>query len=70
LNKPDETLYALKNGADYGWASCFQSNGRVYRDAKFDRLKSCARVPKSYGYFPAHSSAMGFDYFDARAATN
>jgi glucose/arabinose dehydrogenase len=64
-NKPDETFYALKNGADYGWASCFQSNGRVFRDAKFDRLKSCARVPKSYGYFPAHSSAMGFDYFDA-----
>lgn len=72
LNKPDETFYALKDGADYGWASCYQSNGRVYRDTTplgelkkpTDRLKSCAAVPRSYGFFPARSSAMGFDYFD------
>ena len=66
LKKPDETFYALKNGADYGWASCYQSNGKVFRDAKHNRLKSCARVPKAYAYFPAHSSALGFDYFDDR----
>lgn len=73
LNKPDETFYAVKNGADYGWASCYQSNGRVYFDRTkpnelkkpTNRLKSCAKVPKSYAYFPAHSSAMGFDYFDS-----
>jgi len=64
LNKPDETFYNLKDGADYGWASCYQSNGRVFRDAPYKRLKSCAKVPKSYGFFPAHSSALGFDYFD------
>ena len=64
LNKPDETFYALKAGADYGWASCYQSNGRIFRDAKYSRLKSCRNIPASYAYFPAHSSAMGFDYFD------
>ena len=72
LNKPDETFYALKDGADYGWASCYQSNGRVYRDLTppnqlkkpTNRLRSCAGVPRSYGFFPARSSAMGFDYFD------
>ena len=64
LNKPDETFYALRDGADYGWASCYQSNGRIFRDAKFNRLKNCANVPAAYGYFPAHSSALGFDYFD------
>ena len=64
LNKPDETFYALKNGADYGWASCYQSNGKVYKDSKYNRLKSCANVPISYAAFPAHSSALGFDYFD------
>lgn len=72
LNRPDETFYALKNGADYGWASCYQSNGKVYRDTTptnelkkpTNRLKSCANVPRSYGFFPARSSAMGFDYFD------
>jgi glucose/arabinose dehydrogenase len=72
LNKPDETFYALKDGADYGWASCYQSNGKIFRDTSppgslkkpTNRLKSCANVPVSYGYFPAHSSALGFDYFD------
>lgn len=64
LNKPDETFYALRDGADYGWASCYQSNGKVFRDAEFNRLKSCAAVPRSYAFFPAHSSALGFDYFD------
>ena len=72
LNKPDETFYALRDGADYGWASCYQSNGKVFLDTTpannlkkpANRLKSCKNVPLSYGYFPAHSSALGFDYFD------
>ena len=64
LNKPDETFYALRKNADYGWASCYQSNGKIFRDAQYNRLKSCAKVPRSYGYFPAHSSAMGFDFFN------
>jgi glucose/arabinose dehydrogenase len=72
LNKPDETFYALQNGADYGWASCYQSNGTVYFDKTppsglkkpTNRLKSCRSVPRSYGFFPARSSALGFDYFD------
>lgn len=68
LNKPDETFYALKEGADYGWASCYQSNGKILRDAKFNRLKSCRNVPAAYAYFPAHSSALGFDYFDEQTA--
>ena len=72
LDKPDETFYALKDGADYGWASCYQSDGKVYFDKTppnklkkpTNRLKSCAKVPVSYAYFPARSSALGFDYFD------
>ena len=65
LNKPDETFYALKDGADYGWASCYQSNGKIFRDApQYNRLKNCRGVPRSYAFFSAHSSALGFDYFD------
>lgn len=78
LNKPDETFYALKDGADYGWASCYQSNGRVFFDKTppnklkkpTARLKSCAGVPVSYAYFPAHASVMGFDFFDDSDADN
>ena len=68
LQKPDETFYALKDGADYGWASCYQSNGKIYRDTPYKRLKNCANVPVSYGFFPAHASALGFDYFDEHTA--
>lgn len=76
LQKPDETFYALKDGADYGWASCYSSNGKIYFDTTkpntlkkpTNRLKSCAEVPAPYAFFPSHSSALGFDYFDA--ATN
>jgi glucose/arabinose dehydrogenase len=72
LEKPDETFYALKDGADYGWASCYSSNGKIFFDTTApntlkkptNRLKSCADVPAPYAFFPAHGSALGFDYFD------
>lgn len=64
LNRPDETFYALKDGADYGWAYCHQSKGKIVRDPKIKRREGCKNVPVSYAYFPAHSSAMGFDFFD------
>ncbi len=64
-NKPDETFYALKNGADYGWASCHSSNGKIFPDPEIKRPAGCQKVVKPYAWFPAHSSAMGFDYFDA-----
>jgi glucose/arabinose dehydrogenase len=63
-NKPDETFYALKSGADYGWAYCHSSNGKIFPDPKIKRPAGCKSVAKPYAWFPAHSSAMGFDYFD------
>ncbi len=76
LNKPDETFYALKDGEDYGWASCYSSNGKIFFDTTApsalkkptNRLKSCEGVPAPYAYFPAHASALGFDYFDEATA--
>jgi len=63
-DKPDETFYQLKDGADYGWASCYQAKGRVFADSKFRRKTGCRNVPASFAFFPARSSALGFDYFD------
>jgi glucose/arabinose dehydrogenase len=62
---PDETFYAVRAGRDYGWARCYQSNGKIYKDKTIKPNKGCRGVPVSYAYFPAHSSAMGFDYFDS-----
>ena len=70
LDAPDDTFYELKNGADYGWARCIQANGKITFDPKLKKKNQsppdCSRVPASYAYFPAHSSALGFDYFDKK----
>jgi glucose/arabinose dehydrogenase len=63
LQKPDETFYALKDGADYGWPYCHSSNGKIFGDPQFKRAGGCAIVAAPYAFFPAHSSALGFDYF-------
>jgi glucose/arabinose dehydrogenase len=66
VDKPDETFYALRFGADYGWAACHQDKGKIIADPEIKRAKGCKSVPRSYTYFPARSSALGFDYFDAK----
>lgn len=62
--KPDETFYALRDGADYGWPYCHSASGKIFADPKIKRSAACKNVPEPYAFFPAHSSALGFDYFD------
>ncbi len=63
-NRPDETFYALKDGADYGWPYCHSANGKIIADPKLRRQSGCRYVLTPYALFPARSSALGFDYFD------
>ncbi len=63
LNRPDETFYALSREGDYGWPGCHSSNGKLFADRTV-RGADCRGVESPYAYFPAHSSALGFDYFD------
>lgn len=65
LDKPDETFFKLVDGADYGWPHCYHSRGKVYADPKFPRASGCAKVPPAFGWFPAHASALGVDWFPA-----
>jgi glucose/arabinose dehydrogenase len=73
LQKPDETFYRIwppanaggsDKTADYGWPYCHSSNGRIFPDPKIKRREACSNVIAPYAYFPARSSALGFDYFD------
>ena len=64
LQKPDETFYALKEGADYGWPYCHSSNGKIFADPKIKRPSGCTNVTAPFAFFPSRSSALGFDYFD------
>ena len=63
VNRPDETFYALRSGADYGWPYCHSNNGRIFADPKLKRRGGCANVTRPYAWFPARSSALGFEYF-------
>lgn len=64
--RPDETFYAVRQGADYGWPYCHAANGRIFPDPKIRRSTGCRGAPAPYASFPARSSALGFDFFDDR----
>ena len=76
--KPDETFYRLvaresapsatadgtnKSTADYGWPYCHSSNGKIFADPVLKRPEGCRNVVAPYAFFPARSSALGFDWF-------
>ncbi len=71
LDAPDETFFQLKEGANYGWSKCYQTGGKIAVDPKYIKkgkpLPDCSFVPTAWAYFPAHSSALGFDYFDGKS---
>lgn len=62
-NSPDETFYLLRDGADYGWPFCHSASGRIIADPKLRRPRQCVGVVRPDAFFPAHSSALGFDFF-------
>lgn len=65
-HKPADTLYALKDGTNYGWPYCYQSGVSRLPDPKFNpagRKMGCRNVPIAYAAFDAHSSPLGLEYF-------
>ncbi|HEY6188659.1 MAG TPA: PQQ-dependent sugar dehydrogenase [Pyrinomonadaceae bacterium] len=65
-NKPHDTMYAVKEGLNYGWPYCYQSGSKVYADAQFNKSAKrvdCKDVPVAYAAFSAHSSPLGLEYF-------
>jgi glucose/arabinose dehydrogenase len=70
-DKPADTMYAVRNGTNYGWPYCYQSSTKVYPDAQFNargRKMSCRNVPIAYATFDAHSAPLGLEYFDVGSA--
>jgi glucose/arabinose dehydrogenase len=65
-HKPADTLYALKDGTNYGWPYCYQSGVSRLPDPRFNvagRKMNCRNVPVAYAAFDAHSSPLGLEYF-------
>jgi glucose/arabinose dehydrogenase len=70
-DRPADTMYALQGGTNYGWPYCYQSGPNRFPDPKFNARSSklnCRNVPVAYAAFAAHSSPLGFEYFDASSS--
>ncbi len=65
-HRPTDTMYALKDGTNYGWPYCYQSGTGRFPDPKFNPRRvrmNCRNVPVAYAAFAAHSSPLGLEYF-------
>jgi glucose/arabinose dehydrogenase len=66
--KPADTMYKLTNDTNYGWPYCYQSGPKVFSDPAFNtgsKKLNCLEVPRAHTAFEAHSSPLGFQFFDA-----
>lgn len=67
-DKPADTMYALREGTNYGWPYCYQSGARLFADAEFNprgRKMRCRDVPAALAAFDAHSAPLGLEHFGA-----
>jgi glucose/arabinose dehydrogenase len=67
-DKPADTMYRLKDGTNYGWPFCYQSGTARLEDVKFNprgQKFNCKNVPVAFAAFDAHSSPLGFEFFDS-----
>ena len=71
-HKPADTMYALKQGTNYGWPYCYQVGRLRVGDPKFNPRSSkmnCLDLPPAYAAFAAHSSPLGLEYFGNDSTT-
>lgn len=69
-NRPADTMTEVKEGANYGWPYCYQSGAQIHVDQKLNpggAKFNCREAAKALVAFPAHSSPLGLEYFDASA---
>jgi glucose/arabinose dehydrogenase len=70
VDKPADTMHAVRDGANYGWPFCYQSGPKVFADPKFnprDKTFNCREAPAAYAAFDAHSAPLGLEHFGADA---
>jgi glucose/arabinose dehydrogenase len=68
-DRPDDAMYKIEPGSDYGWPHCYHFGGKVYADDKLGpppSNKSCSATPAPFTTFAAHSSPLGLEYFDSK----
>jgi glucose/arabinose dehydrogenase len=67
-HKPADTMYTITEGTNYGWPYCYQSGAGRFEDPKSNlagKQLRCRAVPLAFAAFDAHSSPLGFEFFDS-----
>lgn len=65
-DRPDDLVYKIMPGANYGWPYCYELNGAVYADTSqtWQTPYDCSKVPLAYTELAPHSAPLGITYFD------
>jgi glucose/arabinose dehydrogenase len=69
-NAPDERMFALVDGKNYGWPYCYQDGAVMRQDPQFAESMAgvdCATVPPAFARFPAHAAPLGLEHFGSDA---
>lgn len=71
---PDDVMYKIKQGENYGWPYCYESDGEKREDntQQWKRKQiTCDNIPLSFTAFEPHSAPLGLAYFkDAHPLIN
>ncbi len=69
-DRPEETLYKIQPGSNYGWPYCYQYQGKVYQNMAqmWQHPIDCSTVPLAFATFPAHGAPLGLAFFDNNSA--
>jgi glucose/arabinose dehydrogenase len=65
-DKPDDSMYIIRDGFHYGWSYCYRNKGKFFDDAsqQWERKPvDCQDLPNSFAFFDAHSAPLGLEYF-------
>jgi glucose/arabinose dehydrogenase len=69
-DSPEDAMHQIREGANYGWPYCFEQKASIQSDPLFAKSKQkidCSNVPLAMATTGAHSSPLGFEYFDKSA---
>ena len=63
---PDDLMYKINKGVNYGWPYCYESDGEVLLDTTqtFETPIDCTEAPQSFAGFAPHTAPLGLRYFD------
>ncbi|HVY67958.1 MAG TPA: glucose/sorbosone dehydrogenase [Patescibacteria group bacterium] len=63
-DKPDDLLYKIMPGVNYGWPYCYESGNKIYHDGSqnWKNTFDCSQVPLAWAAFAPHSAPLGLAY--------